>query len=170
MERIFLGLGSNAGDSPFILAEALRRLGQDGLASIRGSGLWRSEPRYVLDQPPFLNQVLEGWTGLSPEGLLDLTSSIETELGRDRSRERSKGPRTLDIDLLLYGNLVLESPRLILPHPGIEERKFVLLPLLELDGALASPKTGRSYLASLASLASQGIYRLPPSRYDLLYL
>lgn len=167
-ERIFLGLGSNRGDSRRILREACAAL-EAGLSGLRSSSLWLSEPRYVLDQPPYFNLVLEGDCALSPGDLLDFTSSIEAKFGRDRSKERPKGPRSLDIDILLFGDKLLESDRLCLPHPGMEERKFVLLPLLELVPELRSPRTGKPYIESLAGLEPQGIYLAAPGDYDPHY-
>ncbi len=97
-------------------------------------------------------------TGLEPLELLRLTQSIEARFGRDRSRERRKGPRPLDIDVLLYGDLALELPGLSLPHPGILERAFVLEPLLELEPALVHPVTARPLAEYRQAVAGQGIY------------
>ncbi|HUX40926.1 MAG TPA: 2-amino-4-hydroxy-6-hydroxymethyldihydropteridine diphosphokinase [Rectinemataceae bacterium] len=166
-ERIYLGLGSNSGDSRQILKAAIHDLGTR-LVETKPSSLWFSAPRYVVDQPPFYNLVVEAKGSLSPEELLDFTSSIETKFGRDRTKERSKGPRSLDIDILLIGNRIVDSPRLVIPHPGMEERKFVLLPLVELNRDLQNPRTGRAYLASLADLGPQGIYLDSPGDYDRL--
>lgn len=164
-ERVFLGLGSNQGDSRAILGAAVAALGE-GLEGLRASSLWLSAPRYVLDQPPYLNLVVEARTGLEPLELLAFCSSIEARFGRDRSRERPKGPRSLDIDILLIGERLIDSPELQLPHPGMEERKFVLLPLVELDRGLRNPRTGRPFLDSLAALGPQGIYLLSTGDYD----
>ncbi|HUX36704.1 MAG TPA: 2-amino-4-hydroxy-6-hydroxymethyldihydropteridine diphosphokinase [Rectinemataceae bacterium] len=163
--RVYLGLGSNTGDSVDTLRRAVEALGE-GLSQIRVSSLWLSAPRYVFDQPPYYNLVIEGDCGLEPEALLDFTSAIEARFGRDRSRERPKGPRSLDIDLLLYGNRLIDTDRLVLPHPGMEERKFVLLPLVELAPGLSNPRDGHAYLECLAALGTQGIYLAPPSDYD----
>ncbi len=164
-ERIYLGLGSNSGDSRTILRGAIGDLGS-GLSELRVSSLWLSSPRYVLDQPPYHNLVIEALSDRKPEELLDYCSGIETRFGRDRSKERPKGPRTLDIDILLIGHQVIDSPRLVVPHPGMEERKFVLLPLVELARDLLNPRTGRSYLQSLADLGPQGIYLVGLDDYD----
>lgn len=167
MERIFLGLGSNQGESRVILSDALHTLGL-GLVRLRSSSIWKSEARYVLDQPAFLNLVAEAWTDLEPEALLDFTSGIEACFGRDRSKEQIKGPRRLDIDILLYGGRIVETERLSLPHPGLRDRKFVLLPLLELDGGLVHPATQLPLIARLATLGPQGIYPAFPYDYDRL--
>jgi 2-amino-4-hydroxy-6-hydroxymethyldihydropteridine diphosphokinase len=101
---------------------------------------------------------VEGTTELSPEELLSAVHEIERSLGRDRSNEREKGPRTIDIDILLYGDKLIESPMLTVPHPRIIERKFVLIPLLELEPQLCHPGTQTAFQSNLDSLESQGIY------------
>lgn len=112
----------------------------------------------MLDQPDFLNLVVIGSTTLDPMELLQRTQAIEAEFGRDRSKERHKGPRTLDIDMLLYGTTIMESPSLTLPHPGITERAFVLVPLLELEPLLRHPVSGVPLSSFLESVGGQGIY------------
>jgi 2-amino-4-hydroxy-6-hydroxymethyldihydropteridine diphosphokinase len=102
--------------------------------------------------------VLAGSTGLPPLELLAHTQEIEAALGRDRSRERPKGERTLDIDILLYGRTILDSDRLTLPHPGMLERAFVLVPLLELEPGLVHPVTGIPFSEALPGVKEQGIY------------
>ena len=164
-ERIYLGLGSNSGDSIEILRAAVARL-REALDQPRSSSLWLSAPLYVLDQPPYFNLVLEAFCGMDPEDLLDFTSGVEASFGRDRTRERPKGPRSLDIDILLFGDRIIETPRLQVPHPGMEERKFVLLPLVELSRDLRNPRSGRAFLRSLAELGPQGIYLISPGDYD----
>lgn len=129
---------------------------------MRASSVYRTKPRYDEDQAEFLNLVASGDTELSPRELLALTQGIEAKHGRDRAKERFKGPRPLDIDLLLYGELVMAEPELMIPHPGIEERAFVLVPLLEIEPELrapaAGPRGGRRYAEALALLPDQGIY------------
>lgn len=111
-----------------------------------------------------MNLVVTGCAELSPYALLALTQGIEAKYGRDRAKERFKGPRPLDIDLLMYGELVMAEPELMIPHPGIEERAFVLVPLLELEPELRAPTgrgagtPGRRYAEALALLPDQGIY------------
>lgn len=112
----------------------------------------------MLDQPDFLNLVVAGVTELEPLALLGRTQAIEAEFGRDRPKERHKGPRTLDIDLLLYGNTVMDSPTLTLPHPGLTERAFVLVPLLELEPLARHPVSGAPLSSFLESVGGQGIY------------
>lgn len=160
---MFLGLGSNAGDSRGILRSALGDL-RSLLAELRASSLYRTKPRYVTDQPDFLNQAVCGYTDLEPIVLLDAVQAIEARHGRDRSKERFKGPRTLDVDILIYGDIAVDSSRLILPHPGLKERAFVLVPLIELDPGLRHPVDGSELHAILASLPDQGIYPVDGER------
>ena len=100
---------------------------------------------YNTDQPEFLNAVFEGETDLAPYDLLDYIHKLEDSSGRDRAKAGWKGPRPLDIDILLYGGMVSDDPVLTLPHPGIRERGFVLIPLAELAPHLADPVTGTPY-------------------------
>jgi 2-amino-4-hydroxy-6-hydroxymethyldihydropteridine diphosphokinase len=167
MERIWLGLGSNLGDSQAFIRKAASLLGEH-LAEIRISGLWRSKPRYNTDQPDFLNAVLTGLCEHKPLEFLDLIHNIEAALGRDRASVPSKGARTIDIDILLYGERIITEENLIIPHPGMRERKFVLLPLVELDAGLVDPVSGRPFLEYLAELQPQGIYPLGQGIYDAL--
>lgn len=162
MEKIWLGLGSNLGDSETLIAQACRAL-QASVSGLRVSRLWRSRARYVENQPDFLNAVVSGHTSLEPEILLEEVHRIEAELGRDRSASVPKGARTMDIDILLYGERIIARDDLVIPHPGIRERKFVLLPLLELDPGLKDPVSGKPFLEFLAGLPPQGIYPAGPT-------
>lgn len=168
MTLIFLGLGSNQGDSVSILRSAYADLGRI-LREPRISSLYVSKARYVTDQPDFVNAVVSGLTELDPRGLLGAIHEIEAAHGRDRSRERSKGPRSLDIDILLHGDAVLDEADLAIPHSGLGERKFALLPLVELSPDLRDPRSGKPYAELLAGLPAQGIYLLGPPHYDRLY-
>jgi 2-amino-4-hydroxy-6-hydroxymethyldihydropteridine diphosphokinase len=169
MAIVYLGLGSNVGDSATVIRRAFGELGRI-LGSPRLSRLWRSKARYVEEQPDFVNAVAAGDCSLSPRELLVQVNRIEAAFGRDRSRERFKGPRPLDIDILLYGERLIAEADLIIPHPGIRERKFVLLPLLELAPGLQDPASGESFLSILAALPAQGIYLREPADYDHLYI
>jgi 2-amino-4-hydroxy-6-hydroxymethyldihydropteridine diphosphokinase len=154
---VYLGLGSNLGDSEAILDEAVAELSAL-LDDLRVSSLYRSKARYLVDQPDFFNLVVRGSCRLSPARLLEATQAIEAAHGRDRAREILKGPRTLDIDLLLYDELRMKTPYLELPHPGIAERAFVLMPLVELEPGLVDALSGQSYARLLELLPEQGIY------------
>lgn len=147
----YLGLGSNVGDRHAHLRAAVTALRDHGVAVEAMSSVYETEPvGDVLDQPDFLNAVARVRTGLEPEELLDLCKAIEVEQGRMLGGQRH-GPRPLDVDLLLVGDLELESARLTLPHPQVTDRRFVLEPLLELDPALTLPD-GTSLAERLASL------------------
>ena len=112
----------------------------------------------MYDQPDFLNLVVTGLTEVEPFDLLHRTQAIESSFGRDRSRERPKGERTLDIDILLYGSTIMNSTQLLLPHPGMLERAFVLVPLLEIAPDLINPVSGIAFAEALPRVKDQGIY------------
>jgi 2-amino-4-hydroxy-6-hydroxymethyldihydropteridine diphosphokinase len=135
----YLGLGSNVGDSRSHLRAAVAALREHGVEVEATSSLYETEPvGEVLDQPDFLNAAARIGTELEPEDLLDLCKAIEAEQGRALGGQRH-GPRPLDIDLLLFGDVELRTERLTLPHPQVTSRRFVLAPLLELDPELALP-------------------------------
>jgi 2-amino-4-hydroxy-6-hydroxymethyldihydropteridine diphosphokinase len=137
MPRIFVGLGSNLGDRERNIREAVERLRKIG--AVRLSTLRDTDPVGVADQPNFLNAVAELSSELPARELLDRLLEIERELGRDRAKEGRWGPRTIDLDLLLYGDEVIDEPGLTLPHPRLAERRFVLEPLHELAPELVLP-------------------------------
>ena len=133
MAEAGLSLGSNLGDKAAAIEAALRRLGETpGVELVRRSRLYRTEPWGDADQDWFLNACAIVETDLSPRALLDISLALETSLGRDRAQSRRWGPRAIDIDVLFYGNLELAEPGLILPHPHLFERAFVLVPLSEI--------------------------------------
>jgi 2-amino-4-hydroxy-6-hydroxymethyldihydropteridine diphosphokinase len=135
----YLGLGSNVGDREQHLRAAVRLLREHGVEVEAVSSLYETEPvGEILDQPDFLNAAVRIGTRLEPEELLDLCKAIEVEQGRMFGAPRH-GPRPLDIDLLLLGDVELHGERLSLPHPELTSRRFVLAPLLELDPELALP-------------------------------
>jgi len=130
-ERIFLGLGSNLGDREGYLGKARAGLIQTKRISlIAVSSIYETAPVGVIDQPAFLNQVIEVRSELLPEEVLDKALEVEQALGRER-RQRW-GPRTIDIDLLGYGQRIIQSERLTLPHPEVHRRRFVLTPWAEI--------------------------------------
>lgn len=159
MARVFLGLGSNIGDGAGNIRGAFGEISRL-LEGARLSRLWRSRAMYLRDQPDFVNAAAVGETTLSPRALLAAVNALEADYGRDRSREVPKGPRRLDIDILLYGDLVLREADLTIPHPGLKERRFALAPLLDLDGALLDPQSGEAFARILEALPPQGIYLL----------
>jgi len=155
--RVYLGIGSNVGDRLALLEFAFRRL-EDALADFQASPVYETEPLEYEKQPPFLNACVAGRCELSPLEILDTAQRIEAEAGRDRSAEVLKGPRPLDIDVLLYGDRVQDDGRLTLPHPRLTERAFALRPLLDIGPDLTDPRSGKSYQFYLENLAGQGIY------------
>jgi 2-amino-4-hydroxy-6-hydroxymethyldihydropteridine diphosphokinase len=135
----YLGLGSNVGDRHAHLRAALDLLAEHGVDVEAVSSAYETEPvGEILDQPDFLNAAVRIRTELEPEALLDVCKAIEVEQGRMLAGPRH-GPRPLDVDLLLLGDLEVESARLRVPHPQVTARRFVLVPLLELDTNLALP-------------------------------
>lgn len=128
---VYLSLGSNLGDRAGYIETALNLLEDHRLRAVRRSSLYETEPQDHTDQPWFLNMVAEVSTTLSPEGLLERVRAVEARLGRQRAIE--KGPRTVDIDILTYGDSVIRSADLEVPHPRMAARRFVLEPLAELS-------------------------------------
>jgi 2-amino-4-hydroxy-6-hydroxymethyldihydropteridine diphosphokinase len=159
VKTIYLSVGSNLGDRERNLRSAVERLDSPTLHVLRVSPIYETEPVDLLDQRWFLNLVLEGETNLFPMQLLSRTASIERDLGRVRTVP--KGPRTLDIDILLYGRAVVHTPKLEIPHPRMPERRFVLVPLADLSPDLRHPVLHRSVRELLD--------RAPPQKLRLLH-
>lgn len=130
MAKVFLSLGSNIDDRLEYLKKALILLNSVGVKVKKISSVYQSAPVDFLDQPDFLNIVAEVTTKLEPTELLEAIRRVEE--GLDREREIDKGPRTIDIDILLYNRERIDQPNLTIPHPRMEERSFVLIPLLEI--------------------------------------
>ncbi|GHV66667.1 2-amino-4-hydroxy-6-hydroxymethyldihydropteridine diphosphokinase [Spirochaetia bacterium] len=151
---VVLGLGSNKGDSRSILEGAVEVLQRDVLKNLRCSNFIETEPMGLKDQRWFLNAAVAGdFSQGGPHDLLDLIHRIEATFGRDRSKERRWGERTLDIDILLFGSLIVsEPPVLEIPHPRLRERPFALIPLLQLLPDAVDPSTGESYKTVLERL------------------
>ncbi len=157
--RGYLGLGSNEGDRLGALRAARKELEQREIAVVASSSVYETAPQGdVLDQPDFLNACLAIETDLDPERLLDACKEVERALGRVPGGPRH-GPRPIDVDVLLLGNLVHDSDRLTLPHPEVSARRFVLEPLLELDPGLALPD-GTPLVSRLDDVADQPVSRL----------
>jgi 2-amino-4-hydroxy-6-hydroxymethyldihydropteridine diphosphokinase len=139
---VYIGLGSNLGDRESTIRQALELLeAGGGLRVTAVSTLRETDPVGYEDQPRFLNGAAALQTELSPQELLERMLAVERELGRDRTGPRF-GPRTIDLDLLLYGQETVKQPGLEIPHPRLHERAFVLEPLLELDDAVEVPGRG----------------------------
>lgn len=143
MERAYVALGSNLGDREATIRAALAALDADpGVRVAAVSSLIETDPVGVVDQPRFLNGAAALDTSLEPKALLELLLAVERRFGRDREGVPPQGPRTLDLDLLLYGEARIEEPGLRIPHPRLHERAFVLGPLAELDPSLEVPGKG----------------------------
>jgi 2-amino-4-hydroxy-6-hydroxymethyldihydropteridine diphosphokinase len=159
-ELVYLSLGSNLGDRGANLRAALERLAEAGTVKAT-SCFYETEPVDFRDQPWFLNCAVALETGKTPRDLLALALAIEEGMGRRRTRD--KGPRIIDIDILLFGNRVIDEPGLKIPHPAMHERRFVLEPLAEIAPAVMHPtihKTARQLLAGLSS--GQAVRTLTP--------
>ena len=141
--RAYVALGANLGDRENTLRAAIDALGAEpGIGVVAVSELRDTEPVGVGPQPPFLNGVVELETTLAPRVLLDRLLAVEQRFGRVRDALRPHGPRTLDLDLLLYGDERIDEPGLRVPHPRLHERRFVLEPLAELAPGLVVPDAG----------------------------
>lgn len=158
MKTVYLSLGSNSGDRDILLARALERLASDDIRVVRVSAIYETEPRDFPDQPWFLNQIVEIETSLFPKQLLSRVQKIELGLGRVRNQW--KGPRTIDIDILFYGNAIVSTPGLEIPHPRLTDRRFVLEPLAELTSDLRHPRTRQTVREMLAAVSNQKVHRV----------
>jgi 2-amino-4-hydroxy-6-hydroxymethyldihydropteridine diphosphokinase len=163
MPEALIALGGNLGDVRDTLDRAVAAFcdGKDIRLLARSSD-YRTPPWGVADQPPFVNLAIAIETSLTPQALLARAQAVERTLGRERGQERRWGPRPVDIDLIAYGNLALDTPDLILPHPRLLERAFVLVPLAEIapDRIIAGSKVRDA----LARVDAKDIERLPPRR------
>jgi 2-amino-4-hydroxy-6-hydroxymethyldihydropteridine diphosphokinase len=130
MPRAYLGLGGNIGDVRATVAAAIRRLDQSGATIVARSADYETPPWGKLDQPPYVNACVAVETDLAPEALLATVLAIEQEFGRRRIEKW--GPRTVDIDILTYGDETIDRPGLVVPHPYMLERAFVVVPLAEI--------------------------------------
>jgi 2-amino-4-hydroxy-6-hydroxymethyldihydropteridine diphosphokinase len=159
LKIVYLGLGSNMGDREAMLKSALDELETPGLRLLRVSSLYETEPIGLREQRWFLNLVAEFETELFPKQLLHRMQKIEMRLGRKRTVEN--GPRMIDIDILLYGNLAIKTEELEIPHPRYRERRFTLAPLAELNPGLRDPGTGETMAEMLAALTGQTARKRP---------
>jgi 2-amino-4-hydroxy-6-hydroxymethyldihydropteridine diphosphokinase len=157
----FLGLGSNVGDRRSHLEEAVAALPRHGVEVLASSSVYETEPvGLLLDQREFLNACLRVQTALSPQDLLDACKGVELALGREPGGVRH-GPRPIDVDVLLLDSVELVSERLTLPHREVTSRRFVLVPLLELEPDLALPD-GTRLADALATLQGQRVRKAGP--------
>ena len=142
MHTAYIGIGSNLGERESTIRDALELLAADPELEVEAvSSIRETDPVGVVDQPRFLNAAIRLATDLAPYPLLQRLLAVEQQLGRVRTGERY-GPRTIDLDLLLYGDELVDEPGLRVPHPRLAERRFVLEPLVELDPGLVVPGLG----------------------------
>jgi len=158
VKRVYLSLGSNLGDRESNLRAAVERMAAEEIAVLRVSPVYETAPVDYREQPWFLNMVVEADTRLFPMQLLARIGRIERALGRVRSVP--KGPRTVDIDILLYGNAVIRRPRLEVPHPRMAERRFVLAPLADLAPELRHPVARRTVRELLNAAPAEEVRRI----------
>lgn len=161
MALAYVGLGANLGDRAGNIGAALRAMAPRGLRVTAVSPLYETEPWGVLDQPRFLNAACAIETDLDPLALLDALKAIEQELGRETTVRY--GPRPIDLDILLYDDLRLDTPRLTIPHAGLIERATALVPVADIAPALRHPATGRTIAEHVADLGEiEGLALYPP--------
>jgi 2-amino-4-hydroxy-6-hydroxymethyldihydropteridine diphosphokinase len=159
---VYLALGSNLGDRETNLKSALLGLEVRGVQIRRRASLYLTEPRDVLDQPWFLNTVVQADTSLLPEALLAVCLDVEEENLRQRAAD--KGPRTIDIDIIFYGTHIIQKPGLVVPHPRFSNRRFVLGPLAEIAGEFVDPVSGKTIRQLLEASTDIGEVRRLESR------
>lgn len=157
MAIVYLALGSNLGDRAANMEEALERLEARGVRLLARSSFLETAPYGISDQPAFINCAAKCETALPPAGLIAAALGVESDMGR--VRERRWGPRNIDIDVILYGDLVLKTPELTVPHYDMHNRDFVLGPLCELEPELMHPVLRVSVSELLANLKARA---LPP--------
>jgi 2-amino-4-hydroxy-6-hydroxymethyldihydropteridine diphosphokinase len=158
MKTVYLGLGSNIGDRAAMLQAAVHALESSRLHIRRLSPVYETEPMDVPGQHWFLNMVVEAETDLFPLQLLHRATKVEAQLGRRRLA--TKGPRTIDIDILLFGNAVVTTPALEIPHPRFRARRFVLAPLADLAPDLRDPVTRKTVRELLGELRGQAVRKI----------
>lgn len=170
MAVAYIGLGANlpsaAGSPAATLAAAVKRFASLGRVTARSS-LYSTAPVGYADQPRFLNAVVGVETNLGPRGLLVSLLGIEREFGRDRASAIVNGPRTLDLDILLYGDLMVNESGLEIPHPRLAERQFALVPLNEIAPDARDPRSGNTVTQLLQALPGSSARAVIPIQIDL---
>ncbi|MFZ0038472.1 MAG: 2-amino-4-hydroxy-6-hydroxymethyldihydropteridine diphosphokinase [Candidatus Acidiferrales bacterium] len=158
MNTVYLSLGSNVGDREANLVRAIDELASRGARIVRQSSFYETEPLEIRDQAWFLNCVVEAETELDPQQLLETLLEIEIDMGRRRSIKY--GPRNIDIDILLFGVSVVNTPDLMIPHPRMAERRFVLVPMNEIAPDALHPVLNKTINELLNSTADKSVARL----------
>jgi 2-amino-4-hydroxy-6-hydroxymethyldihydropteridine diphosphokinase len=158
VKTVYIALGSNLGDRVENLLLAREHIASPHVRLTRASSIYETAPRDIVDQPWFLNQVVAAETTLFPRQLLARLLRIEHEMGRQRTI--AKGPRVIDLDILLFGEAVIHTAGLEIPHPRMAERRFVLEPLAELAPALRPPRFDRTVQEMLTKVMDQPVRRI----------
>ncbi len=153
MPTAYIGIGSNLGNREENCERAIRLLIEHGITVTKRSSMIETEPWGVREQPKFINMAVEIGTELDPEGLLRILKKIEEEIGRLPTSRW--GPRIIDLDILLYDDLIMETPDLVIPHPGMSEREFVLKPLAEIAPEKVHPVLKKSIKSLLMELSGK---------------
>jgi len=153
---VYIALGTNLGERLNNLRAAIEAMGPD-IIVLAESHIYETPPWGYEDQPAFLNMVVKAETGLEPEALLRFLKQLEVQLGREQNFRW--GPRLIDLDILFYGDLILDTPPLVIPHPRLHERAFVLVPLADVAPNLTHPVFQRSVNDLLVEIDTQGIAR-----------
>jgi 2-amino-4-hydroxy-6-hydroxymethyldihydropteridine diphosphokinase len=161
-KQVYIALGSNLGDKKQNLHRALVRMQDEEVHVVKYSSIYETEPQDVRDQPWFLNMVAECETRYFPSQLLAVLQRIERQMGRLRAGVPPRGPRPIDLDILMFGRMKIKTPKLELPHPRMLGRRFVLEPLLEIAPGLRHPATGVELAAALTALKNQLVKKIGP--------